>query len=280
MVYQPRRYLAIFKRAGQKFGEDHGAYMAAAVAFFALFSIFPLLLFMVAIAIWTLRDPSAQPRVIDLFARLMPASIEIVRDVLARVQGNATGLGILGAIGFLWGGSGVFTALEYALNLAFDAPAARSLVRRTVLAVGMALLVGALVVVGVAAQTLALALGRLQRFLGPSGVSDFMYPSLARSVLLQLLTLLALIAGAFLIYYLVPNIPRSARRVWFGAAVAGVALFAGQAAFNWYLLIFANFSLVYGPVTAVVALMIWLYVAAAIIIFGGELNAARTELAK
>jgi membrane protein len=257
--------------AYRKYKEHHGAYMAAAIAYYALFSIFPLLLFTVAVGIWLLQVPNAQQMILQLAKRTMPQSIHILEEVLKRVAGNSVSLGIVGIIGLIWAASSVFSTIEYALNLAYEVPKSRSFWRQKILALGMALIVGLLAISAVGLQNLTFILLRSPEL---HFLQRIPYNTFLRGIFFQITLVLGLTFATLLIYSLIPNVKKKLSHVVPGALFAGPLLFAAQTGFNWYLVNFANLTRVYGPLGAVIALLIWQYISASIILFGGELNAA------
>jgi membrane protein len=263
--------LRIFYAAYQKYGEHRGAYLAAAIAYYAFFSIFPLLLFAIAIGIWFLKEPDTQQMMLRLAEKSMPQSINILEEVLKRVAGNTLSLGAIGIIGLIWAASSVFSAIEYALNLAYEVPRSRPFWRQKLLALVMAVIVGLLAASAVGLQNVAFLLLKLPEL---GFLQKLPYKRFLQGALFQIALVLGLSLASLLIYAVIPNVKKRISHILPGALFSGLLLFAAQTGFNWYLINFANLARVYGPLSAVIALLIWLYISASIILFGGELNAA------
>jgi membrane protein len=119
----------ILWRAAADFARDAGTVYAAAMTYYVLLSIFPLLIVVVSVFGVVARDPDVQERVVDAIVRQIPDEVNLdqqVRDVVAGVAGSSTSLlGVLGLLFAVWTASGMFAALRRALNAAFDVPMAR-----------------------------------------------------------------------------------------------------------------------------------------------------------
>jgi membrane protein len=112
--YQRRhRWLGFMLAVQQKYGDDQGGYLAAGIAYYAFFSIFPLLLVFVTLLGFALHgDPSLQHRVLSTTLAQLP----IVGDQNIRALAGSTLALVVGVIGALWAGMGVFLAAENAMD--------------------------------------------------------------------------------------------------------------------------------------------------------------------
>jgi membrane protein len=259
-------------RAAEDHGRQAGATAAAAMSYYALLSLFPLLVAVVAIVGWAIRDPALQAQVVDAIVDQLPSNanlrpqVEAVVGDVARTQNGL--LGILGVLGSLWTASGIVGALRRALNRAFDVPGTRSFVH------GKALdLLGVLGVLGLSLLSVAAtaALGVLR------AAADDRFRSAASNLawaLVYLLLPLALSYVTFLVVYrLVPNREVRGAPLWLGASLAAAGFELAKAGFGLYVVNFGRYAEVYGALGGVVAFLVFVFVVANIVIFAAELTA-------
>ena len=92
------------------------------------------------------------------------------------------------------------------------------------------------------------------------------------------IALAAIVLGVSLLYYFGPNQARRLRNVWPGAILATALWWATTAGFGWYVRNIANYNVMYGSIGAVIAMLVWMYLLAAIALVGCEYNAEREKL--
>jgi membrane protein len=256
-------------RAAEGYSRQAGATAAAAMSYYALLSLFPLLIAVVAILGWTIRDPELQAQVVDAIVDQLPPDANLRPQVEAVVSGVAdTQNGLLGVVGVavaLWTATGVITALRRALNRAFDVPGVHSFVH------GKALdLLGVIGVMGFSMLSVAAttALGILRtaaddRFRG--AVTNLAW------ALVYLLLPLAFSFVAFLVVYrLIPNRQVRGAPLWLGALFAALGFELAKAGFGLYVASLGRYTQVYGALGGVVAFLVFVFVVSNIVIFAAE----------
>ncbi|MDP2727425.1 MAG: YihY/virulence factor BrkB family protein [Dehalococcoidia bacterium] len=266
-------YWELSKRTMREFLKDDCMHMAAGIAYYAFFSIFPLLLGLIAIIGVLLEPAEVQGRLQELVLQAFPASAGIVADNLEGVVASRGALGFLSLLGLLWSAMAVFAAIGRSLNRAWDLERQRPFLKQKLLELGMVGAVGLLLLVWLGAT----AFFRLaQQFLpaglqplegGPSwDVATWLVPA-------------AFSFGVFLLVYrFVPNTRITWGDVWPGALLAAALFEAGKNLFAWYLASFANYSLVYGSLGVIVAFLLWAYLSAVILLLGAEFTAEYARL--
>ena len=256
-------------RTVKEMSADDATHMAAGVAYYALFSIFPLLLFLIAALSLVLEPQDIRFRLTEFSAGYFPGSdrlIETNLDAVLKVRGA---LGVFGVLGLLWSGSAIFGAVSRAVNRAWDVQANRpffiSKPRQLGMAAGVALLfLLSLSIVAVVRATDQFIAADVQ---GLAFLLHWLTP-----VVLQGSSFL-LTAGMFLLVYkFMPNTKTYWRYIWPGALVAAVLFELAKNLFVLYLSRFASFEDVYGTLTPVIVLSLWTYVSGLILIFGAELS--------
>jgi len=270
-----RRPLVLAVRVIRQLGQDDATILAAGIAFYFLFSLFPLLLGLLAIAGMVFNSPELQRNFIGFVSENLPGAAGFVernvRDVV-RLQG-ALGLGAI--VGLLWTASAVFGAIGKAVNRAWGVQQDRPFYIAKPRQLGMALVVLVLFLISTTLTGLIQPLA--QGDLGIPGMA-----ALPRFIIgeLALRTLSwAMSFGIFLlIYRFVPNCQTHWRSVWLGAAIAATLFEVGKSAFVWYLGNFANYDQVYGSLASVIILLFWAYISSFILLLGAEISSEYEKL--
>lgn len=264
--------LRILYLAARKGLEDHGSDLAAAIAFYTFFAIFPLLLGVISAVGYFFESEVARARLYGSLNEILPGSAELVRQNLESVVGARGALGAIGMIGLFWSGSAAFGAITRGVNRALGAKRSRPYLLARLRYVLNTLVVSMLLLLSVsvtAALEIAanLDLELLVRLGIDPGTLTRLGGSLA-GVLFAFLTYA-------LIYKVTPYIETRWRQVLPGALL-GAALFElGKRGFLLYLARVADFEAVYGPLSSIIVLLAWLYLSALVLIFGAEYNIVR-----
>ena len=270
------RALDIVWRAAKNYGDHGGAVYAAAMSYYVLFSLFPLLIFGVAVLGLLVRDPSIQDRIVSAIVDQFPPEVNLRGQVEAAVAGVAesyiTVLGLLGGLAAVWTASGVFGSLRRALNRAFDVPGAQSFIHGKLVDLASVLGVMGLVVLSMAATA---ALG-LFRALADDYVAG--WPANLVWGLVYFLVPFGLSFVAFLVVFrLIPNLRVRLADLWIGALLAAVGFELAKAGFGLYLANFDRYQEVYGALGGAVIFLFFVFVVSNIVIFAAELT---SELVK
>lgn len=246
-------------------GDDELSVRAAALAYYALFSLFPLMLLLVSAAGFILHNPDQQQRLLAQITDMLPTQGQVVGAVIEQVVQARSGVGLIGMIMLLWSASGFFGALEKTINRVFGITETRPIWKSRGLGILMAVLVVPLLLMATASSSLSGAVSTL----------TFLPDVIARLIALganQIVALLINILVFYLLYRFVPCTRPPTVPTLIGAAVAAVVWATLTFAFAWYLGSgFANYALVYGSIGAVIALTLWLYLTSFIILLGAEL---------
>ncbi len=261
----------------QSYGQHRAGETAAAIAYYALFSVFPLILFVIAALGFLLKTPDTQERIIQTIAAYLPGSEDLLGSTIRQVIRVRGPIGVVAAITLLWSGSGVFSALATAIGRAWREDGGRPFWKQRLVGLALAAGVGLLILLAIISSSFAQIIGRYGRSLLPPELAAFSFPLDVAGFTLAVVANL----GAFFIAYMwLPGAPVPARAALLGAATAGLTWEVAKGVCAWYLSTFAvnNFRQVYGPVEAVLAFLLWTYVSAAIVLLGAELSAtyART----
>ena len=151
-------------RTAKEISDDDVSHMAAGVAYYALFSLFPLLLGLIAILSFFLESEQIQSQVIELTGGFLPGSELLVQDNIDAAVGVRGALGLFSVIGMLWAGSAVFGALNRSINRAWDIQTDRPLYKGKPRQLLMALTVGILFALSFSSATVVRTAETLSRY--------------------------------------------------------------------------------------------------------------------
>jgi membrane protein len=246
---------------------------AAALAFFFLLSLFPLLIFL---ASWLafVPIPNLFNQILEIMAKLVPGdAMGVVRGVLKDVLHSNSKLLSFSIAGAVFAASGGFASLITALNVAYDVKEGRPYWKKRLVAVGLTLLTGIMLTIVLAAVALGPHVGTwISKSLNISDAFFRTWPYM-RWLLIGVFSILVIET----IYFLAPNVKQRFRDQVPGALMAVVVWILISWGLGWYLSHFANYNKTFGTLGAVVGLMLWLYITAIALLLGAEFNSEFAE---
>lgn len=255
----------LVERSVREFLDDRCIQSAAAISYWALFSLFPLAILAVAVLGLVLRDDTLRDELLEFILDNIPVSEEGSTDLeslLRSVTSNRSTFGFLGLLALFWTASGLMGAIRDALNHVWDT-ASRPPLRGKLLDFLLVLAVAAGLIVSV-----GLSVG-LQ--LAEDELADLVPLLSAGFVVFRFLPIALTFATAAFLYRVVPDAPTSLRTVWPGALVAALGFEAAKYGFAFYLENFGRYNAIYGSLGAVIAFLFFVYLAANILLFGAEI---------
>lgn len=261
---QVRRTYNFTRAVINSFAADECTLRAAALAYYGLFSMFPLLLFLIYLATNILTTTEAQLAVNTVLEQILPFSPDQLENIIGQILASRSSIGVISLAGLLWSGSAVFAVLEAALTVIWGGSPRAFWSRRLIAAFSVMLLSMLFVAY--------LYFGPILSWLLPA--PTFLYSA----ILSQLFGFALLLIICTLLFRIFPN-----RNVRWTSAINGAivtALFIQIARFffDLYLgLAFRNFGLIYGSLAWIVALALWSYLVAVLFFFGAEVGAELEE---
>jgi len=253
---------------------NHTLQMAAALSYYFVVSFFPALVLLSAIVAY-LPVPDLFNQALSVMARLLPPdSMGLVRRVLSDVVTPSRGTFLsLGVLGTLWTSSGGFSAAIEALNIAYGVKDDRPFWKTRPLAVGLAVVIGILMLVGLSVMIVGPRLGEwVANRIHLSRLFVLVWPYIHWSVAIGFSVL-----AVETLYFLAPNVKQRLRATLPGAILAVGCWIALSYLLGLYFRHFGSFNKTYGTLGAAIALMTWLYWTGFALLVGAELNC---ELAK
>jgi Ca2+-transporting ATPase len=250
-------------RAISRYGEVNGEQCAASFAYYAFFSLFPLILLVVAIGTLFVsdREQAARRLVIQIeeYTPLQQSDRDVIMNTVEGVIRHGWGVGIVGFLTLVWSSLRFFQALILGINRAWGAKDYDwwRLPLRNLLMIGIVLSAVLLGVLAPLVLTKTLELIRWNQ--------DWL-----TGIFTSLLPTLILFYCLLMFYRFAPR-GRSAtfKQVWPAALFAAIALKFCQHLFGFYLTQFITFNPVYGAFGTIMALLFWIYLSGVIVIFGG-----------
>lgn len=266
----PHTLFQLSKLAFKNWRADFAPSMGAALAYYTVFSIAPLLLITIAVAGLVFGQEVAQGAVLDQARGMVGENgAKAIEGMLASAQRPKEGAiaSILGVIALVIGSTTVFAELENNLNRIWKAEAPGhsglwNFARTRLLSFGLILAVGFLLIVSLVVTAVIAALGKY--WVGWFGdmeallqVANFVIPVAIITVLFAM------------IYKFLPNVSIRWRDVWIGALVTSLLFSLGKFGIGLYLGK-AGVESTYGAAGALVVLLVWVYYSAQIFLLGAE----------
>jgi membrane protein len=246
----------------RKFFADRGTHLAAMVAYFALLSFVPLVFLALSLFGLAHRAEASDFFIRELKHAFPGTSLDSIIKLVHRVQNNAATLGIIGAVGLLWSSTSLFSALESALNIVYGLPNRRFLHGKGIAAALMASVLTTLFVSLVVGAFGVSVLKHHLRFADSSAIA-------------YIVSFGASLAGVFVfllaVYCWLPNTRVKLLEALPGAVIGALVLEASFQVLPFFVR-HADVNVTLRTLGGPAILLIWLYVMANVIIFGGELN--------
>lgn len=272
LTRQPTSYfwgfISLMVRAGQEFLTDNCTQLAAAISYYALFSLFPLILALLSILGFILKSPQAEAQVIDGIGTVLPVSGEFIASAVRGVITARAATGAVASIWLIWGSMAMFSTIRKSVNAAWGIRTPRPFFWERLVELGMMVGGGSLLLISLALTT---AIKVARSFSLPLfGVITINSEFLWQSITISLATAFAFVTFLCL-YRFVPNTRVRWRDVWAGALFAAVAFQIATSIFVNYVSRVTDYNLIYGPLGAVIALLVWVFISAEILLLGAKL---------
>ncbi|OFW13453.1 MAG: hypothetical protein A3F70_11245 [Acidobacteria bacterium RIFCSPLOWO2_12_FULL_67_14] len=248
---------------------------AAAIAYYALLSLFPFLLLVISIFASITADEGDRRAVLGFVLRYFPTQFEFVNTQLEAFRQTRLQLGVAGGLALIWASLGVFGAVTSAVNEAWGVEKQRSFFKHRMVSFLMLVASGGVLIV-------ALLLVSAIEVAGASwfGVmlARFEWLRALQTLTFTYSATILLILAVGLLYYFIPNAKTRFRDVWVGAVLTGVLWRFAFDGFSWYIGRSGGFTLIHGSIAAVVVFLLWVYVSSIILMYGVEFTAAYARL--
>lgn len=269
---KPKELFSLFKEAASEWSDDNATRLGAAVAFYSILSLAPLLILAVAVAGMVFGEEAARGELVGQMRGLVgDAGADVVQTLLANAKRPAAGViaTIVGLVTLLFGASGVFSELHEAMNSVWNVRTkpgrgVLGFLKDKIFAFGLVLSVGFLLLISLIVSALLSAFG---------GYLEATFAGLP--IVMQAINQLVgfgVITGLFaLLFRFLPDVRAPWRGVFFGAAFTAFMFTIGKYLIGLYLSKTAV-GTPFGAAGSLVALVVWIYYSALIVFFGAELT--------
>lgn len=266
-----KAFWLLVKESASAWVDDRASSMGAALAYYALFSIAPLLLIAITIAGFFFDADAAQGEILGQIRGLIgnegAAALEGLLESASKPGNTLIGMAT-GVVLLVVGATTAFAELQSALDQIWDVPASKrpsgiwGMIRSRLRSLGLVAAVGFLLMVSLVASAALSALGKWWG--GWFGEWKILLEAVN-----QILTFVIFTGLFALIYKLLPSIKIAWRDVWVGAAATSLLFAIGKFAIGYYLGT-SSVASGFGAAASVVVLLVWVYYSAQIFLFGAE----------
>ena len=262
----------IFRASAKSFQREGGTRGAAGMAYYTLFSLFPLLIVMVTAGSYFIDDSQNSSRVAQLVISVIPVGQDLVERNIERILVLRNSIGILGLIGLLWSGSNAFSMMVHNITSAWPVDERRTFFQKRLFGLAMIIVMILGLFVLTLSSTILNVLVKYQEavpglellfnnWLGEFGTKIFYW-------VLPFLFFYSL-------YRIIPMGRVPIKAAGFSALVITGIWRLASTAFQWYLSSgFARYEVIFGSLSAIAILLLWIYISSVILFFGAHLCAA------
>jgi membrane protein len=271
------RWASLCETAVYSWLDDRAPTMGAAIAYYMVFSLAPMLVMVIAIAGLAFGQKAAEGALFDGLADLVgPESAGAVQAMLRSASSTRTGI-LATVVGFgtlIIGATAVFSELQSALNVIWKAPASGGLgvshlLKSRLLGLSVVLVIGFLLLVSLVIST---ALAAFSDYL------DWILPGLATILHIIHLTLSFSFTTVLfaMMFKILPDNPVAWEEVWLGGAVAALLFTVGKHLISFYIGS-SNMASTYGAAGALIIVLVWVFYSAQIFLLGAEFAKAYSD---
>jgi membrane protein len=260
----------LLKRVYHEFDEDEVFTRSAALAYYFVFALFPMIFFLMAMLGFLAQSHSLQSSLLNYTARFMPGEASsLVQKTLQEIANNSSGLKlVLGLALALWSGSGGVISIMDALNGCYHVNDARPWWKRRLVSIALTVAISALIIL---ALTIVLYGSEIAGFVGAHTGLSTAVVTMWRFAQWPVALFFVVMSFA-LLYYWGPDAEQQWQWITPGSLVGVLVWIGVSMLFRTYLHFFNSYSKTYGSLGAVIVLLFWLYISGLAILLGGEIN--------
>ncbi len=261
---------SMLKESFQEWKEDDALQLGAALAYYTIFSLAPLLLIVIAVAGLAFGREAVQGRIVEQIDQLVGQQGAVaIQTMIANVAKHESGVlaTVIAGITILFGATGVFAQLQSSLNKIWNVEpkpdrGILGFLKTRVASFGMILGIGFLLLVSLVVSA------------GVAAVNNYFVSLMpAAEVLFQVLSLVISFAVVTLLFAMIfrflPDAKVAWRDVWIGAAVTSVLFAIGKELIGLYLG-HSSVASAFGAAGSVIVILVWIYYSTQILFFGAE----------
>lgn len=269
MLYERARRTPIAKlliRASEISQKNNSKDIAAGIAYYTFLSLFPLILGLISLGGFFLRSEELQLHVNILIVELLPVSADFITRNIESLVHTRGAAGIASAIALLWSARMMVGAISRSINRALGMKRGHTVLLSPLRYFVLTVIIATLVIITIALAPIAEVLAEMQlEFIGPR------WNAVIRVITSNSVGVVLTVLLLTIVYTLIPYQRLRLLEVLPGLFVATLALETGKWLFSWYVEQAVGFNMVYGSVSSIIVMLIWLYFVARILLYGAEI---------
>jgi membrane protein len=264
------RWTRVLRQAVFGFLKHEALQNAGSMAYFSILSVFQLLVLGVVAATFVVGEGEARQFVVDQIRSGSPLDTDSISAVIDAIIESRGGISLFGLVFLVWSALGVFSAVSKGVSRAFSAATPRPFWQDKLIGLLLMTVTGLL---GVASVVIGIVTGIVQSA-ADDALAGVPGGYVALSAIGFALPLVLIFAAFLVLYRVVPNRPVTLREVWPGAVAATLLWTILRIGFTFYATNIANYETAFGPISAAISLLVFLYFASVIVLLGAEVARA------
>ncbi|MFL5859823.1 MAG: YihY/virulence factor BrkB family protein [Solirubrobacteraceae bacterium] len=262
----------VLKRTLREYSNDNLSDLAAALTYYGVLAIFPMLIVIVSV-LGLIGNSVTQPLIQNISALAPGSASKILTNAITNIQSHRGAAGfafVIGLIVALWSASGYVAAFMRASNTVWDVPEGRPIYKTLPIRLGVTLVTVVLLTLSAIAVVVTGSLaGKVGDVIGVGSTAVQVWDIAKWPVMLLIVSgILAIL------YYASPNVRQPGFR-WIspGSVLAVLLWLAASGLFALYVANFSSYNKTYGALASVVVFLVWLWISNIVILLGAEFNA-------
>ena len=255
-------------RAINDFLGKNGPQLSAAISYYTLFSLFPLIVAIISGLSFLLGQESID-ELANRVAQQSPVSEETISEIITSAVNSRNIAGIVGILGLLWAGTAVFGSIRKGINATWGITRPRSFLKERLIDITFMVVAAVLMLISIFSTAILTYLMEILEFITRETYVDgaLLWERLA-SALPPTLSFIVF----FAIYWLLPNTNVKITEPLPGAIFATTGFEILKNVFVWFIGNSSIYSTIYGAVGSIVVLLVWVYVSSIILLFGSTIT--------
>lgn len=266
-----RNSIAIIKQALHSYTRSSALEATAGLAYYSMFSIFPLALLLVVAGSSWFKEDIARQQAIQFVTELFPISQNLTEQLIQSILQSRGAMTIVSSVGLLWATSGYFNLLVRNINRAWPGIRTRHFVRTRLEALLIVVVLGVLFLLSMLATSTFELLGKLHLPFW----QEIFYQGSTRTVLSYSIPLLLRMGVLWGLYFWIPKTAVDRKAAFMSALIVTILWRTVTTFFTWYLSSgFIAYDVIYGSLSTTIVSMFWLYLSNYTLLFGAHLCVA------
>ena len=255
-------------RAINDFLGKNGPQLSAAISYYTLFSLFPLIVAIISGLSFLLGQESID-ELANRVAQQSPVSEETISEIITSAVNSRNIAGIVGILGLLWAGTAVFGSIRKGINATWGITRPRSFLKERLIDITFMVVAAVLMLISIFSTAILTYLMEILEFITRETYVDgaLLWERLT-SALPPTLSFIVF----FAIYWLLPNTNVKITEPLPGAIFATTGFEILKNVFVWFIGNSSIYSTIYGSVGSIVVLLVWVYVSSIILLFGSTIT--------